>query len=117
MMTLLDGNDNVNVILKCPPRRVSTYLHALFSHREVLLQHCTPLHRKSYIQDDMVIWSYRSNLASSWTIKHLFFTHISIDLFLLCEDYLFSSLDFHTWDWYYVLTIALKNTRVIVYIL
>ena len=35
---LLDEHDNVNVILKCPPRRVSTYVWELFSRREILLQ-------------------------------------------------------------------------------
>ena len=33
---LLDGHDNVNAILKFSPIRVSTYVRALFSHREIL---------------------------------------------------------------------------------
>ena len=35
---MLDGHDNVIVILNCPSRMVSTYVHALFSHREISLQ-------------------------------------------------------------------------------
>ena len=37
---LLNRVDNVSVILKCPPRRVNTYVRALFSLRE-FLQHST----------------------------------------------------------------------------
>ena len=41
---LLDGgHDDVSVILKCPPRRVSIYVHALSLHREFLLQSRNPL--------------------------------------------------------------------------
>ena len=34
---LLGIHDDVSVILKCPPRRVGTYVHALFSHGDVFI--------------------------------------------------------------------------------
>ena len=43
---LLDGHDNVSAILQCPPRRVSTYVHALFSHRDFYYKVVTPILRK-----------------------------------------------------------------------
>ena len=43
---LLDKHDNVSVVLKFQARRVSTYVHALFSHPEFLLQTSKPLLRK-----------------------------------------------------------------------
>ena len=53
---LLSGHDNVNVICKFPPRRVSPYVHALFSHQEFYLRHLTPFLRKVSQHDDMLIW-------------------------------------------------------------
>ena len=38
----VDGHDSVTVILKCPPGRVSTYVHALFSHKEFLRNSSNP---------------------------------------------------------------------------
>ena len=40
---LLSVHDNVNVICKFPLRRVSTYVHASFSHQEFLLKSRNPL--------------------------------------------------------------------------
>ena len=39
---LLDEHDNVCVILAHPPTRVSTYVHALFSHQQFLLHDSIP---------------------------------------------------------------------------
>ena len=39
---LLDENDNVIVILKCLPRRMTKFMHSLFSHREFLLDSSNP---------------------------------------------------------------------------
>ena len=69
---MLDGHDNVCAILKSPPRRVSTYVCALFSHRKCLV--VTPFLGKSHIQKYLFIWSQnRSQLASSWMIKNLIY--------------------------------------------
>ena len=43
---LLDKHDNFSVILKSLPRMISTYMHAIFSWRELLLQRIDPLLRK-----------------------------------------------------------------------
>ena len=39
---MLNGHDNVSVILKCLPRMMCTYVHAVFWHREFLLQSSNP---------------------------------------------------------------------------
>ena len=63
---LLDGHDNLSVMFKSPPRQLSTYAHALFSHREFLLRVVTLFLRRSHIQDDVFIWSHKSKRASLW---------------------------------------------------
>ena len=35
---ILRGNDNLSAILKTPPRRLSSYVYALFTHRDFVLQ-------------------------------------------------------------------------------
>ena len=35
---ILRGSDNVSAILKTPPRRLSSYVYALFIHRDFVLQ-------------------------------------------------------------------------------
>ena len=35
---ILKGSDNLSVILKTPPRRLSSYAYALFTHRDFVLQ-------------------------------------------------------------------------------
>ena len=37
---ILRGSDNLSAILKTPPRRLSSYVYALFTHRDFVLQ-CT----------------------------------------------------------------------------
>ena len=43
---LLEEHDNASAILTFPPRRVSTYVRALFSHREFLLRSSNPTLKK-----------------------------------------------------------------------
>ena len=35
---ILSGSDNLSAILKTPPRRLSLYVYALFTHRDFVLQ-------------------------------------------------------------------------------
>ena len=35
---ILRGSDNLSAILKTPPRRLSSYVYALFTHRDFVLQ-------------------------------------------------------------------------------
>ena len=47
-MVTLDGHDIVTIKLKFQPRKVGTYMHALFSHQEFLLHIVNPLLRNDY---------------------------------------------------------------------
>ena len=88
----LDDHNTPNVMNKSRPNgftsfkfplgMVSTYVRALFSHQEFLL-YSNPPSLRSHIQDDMLIWSHRSNLTSSWTIQFLFYS-IPSRIIMMC---------------------------------
>ena len=78
---LLGKHDYSSIILKSPLRRVRTYVHALFSHREFSLQSSNPASQESVTYKNF-IWSPRSKLASLQTLKNLFYSALSLSLSL-----------------------------------
>ena len=53
---ILRGSDNLSVILKKPPRRLSSYVYALLTHRDFMLNVWIPLLRKeTYIKNTCIL--------------------------------------------------------------
>ena len=72
---LLNRHDNVDVILKYPPRRVSAYECALFSHREFLLQsnNAPSLEGVGLILNNKISILFHSGLESQQSGQHYSF--------------------------------------------
>ena len=70
---LLEGYDNLSVILESPPRRVYIYVCASFLHKEFYYI-VTPFLGRSHMQYEMLIWSHKSKLALSWTLKYVVYS-------------------------------------------
>ena len=69
---LLDEHDNVSVLLNFHQEgHIHMCMHYFdiesFYYRVVIL-----FLGRSHIEDDMLSWSHRSKLTSSWTVKYLF---------------------------------------------
>ena len=90
-------HDYLNIILKSPPRRVRTYVHALFSRREFSLQSSNPASQEGVTYKNF-IWSPQSKLvplndkksiwlASLQAIKNLIYSTLSHS-HTLCYQYI-----------------------------
>ena len=91
---ILRGSDNLRSILKTPPRRLSSYVYALLTHRDFVLQRMNTLLRKeTYIKNTCILWSLRSKLASLWTINLILILIFS--LLVGCFNYFYSLFHIH----------------------
>ena len=78
---ILRESDNLSAILKTPPRRLRSYVYALFTHRDFVLQ-CmnTPFQEETHIKNTCILWFHRSKLASLWTNKNSNSNSLSLNL-------------------------------------